>query len=148
MPVLVVGADTPVGDAIARRLAARASEVRAFVTDASAADPLRILGIKVATGDVSDASHIEGAARGAFVAVLVLDAAGDGRETAFAAPRDVPGHWARAVAAAGVHRVIVVGDDPPGRPDAAPEWAVVPVAGGDPEAIAATVAVLDEAERL
>lgn len=148
MPVLVVGADTPVGAAIVAHLAGRAGEIRAFVTDPIAGDSMRSEGLKVAVGDLSDASHIEGAARGAFAAVLVVAAAQDGRTTSFAAPADIPGRWVGAAAAAGVRRIIVVGDAVVARPEQVPEWAIVPIADRSPAEIAEFVAALDDAERI
>jgi hypothetical protein len=63
----------------------------------------------VATGDVSDESHVQGAASGCFTAVLVTEAARDERERAFASDEvDVLRGWARAAEAAGVSRVIWV----------------------------------------
>ena len=54
MPVVVTGADTPVGRALVPLLRERGSEVRATVRDMDAADPLRGLGAKVATNAASD----------------------------------------------------------------------------------------------
>ena len=54
MPVIVVGADTEVGRAAVDALLPDAAEVRAFVTDPKAIDPLKALGVKVAVGDVID----------------------------------------------------------------------------------------------
>ena len=51
MPVIVVGADHPLGEVIARKLAAPDREVRAFISSADSHAPLRSLGIKVAIGD-------------------------------------------------------------------------------------------------
>lgn len=113
MPVIIVGADTEYGAAIARRLTSRDGEVRAFVTDTQSAQPLRDLGIKVAVGDVSDNTHIEGAALNAFSAVLVAEAGLDDRERSFAATFDrLVGAWLEGISAAGVRRVIWVGDGP------------------------------------
>jgi nucleoside-diphosphate-sugar epimerase len=114
MPVLVVGADTAVGRAAVATLAPAASQVRAFVTDPSVIDELRDLGATVAVGDVSDASHLAGAALGAFSAILIADAATDQRERAFAADTmEVFDAWAEALRDAGVRRIIWVGDEPP-----------------------------------
>ncbi len=111
MPVLVVGADTAIGRALVAGLREPDREVRAFVTDPTAAAELRGLGVKVALGDVSDDSHIEGAAIGCFTVVLVVEAAEDPRERSFASgPEEVLAGWARAVTACGVTRVIWVGD--------------------------------------
>ncbi len=112
MPVIVIGADTEFGQAVAEALSRRRGEVRAFITNPASADSLRRLGIKVAIGDVSDGSHIEGAAHDAFSAVLVAEAALDNRERSFAASYDaVLGAWRSALAEAGVKRVIWIGAD-------------------------------------
>jgi nucleoside-diphosphate-sugar epimerase len=115
MPVIVVGADTGVGEAIIEGLAEPGREVRAFVTDVDAAARLRQNGIKVALGDVSDDSHVQGAATNCFTAVLVTEAARDGRERSFASSEtQVLKGWADAVEGSGVTRVIWVheGDVP------------------------------------
>jgi uncharacterized protein YbjT (DUF2867 family) len=109
MPVIVVGADTVYGSAVAEALSARDGEVRAFVTDPESAPPLRALGIKVAIGDVSDASHIAGASHGAFSAVMIAEAGLDDRERSFAASyQALLAAWAEALRDAGVSRIIWV----------------------------------------
>lgn len=115
MPVIVVGADTESGHAILEGLWHPEREIRAFVTDEQTGSALKSQGFKVATGDVSDESHVEAAAMRCFSAVLVTEAACDDRERSFAAnPQDVLLGWARAVASSGVTRVIwVTGDEPP-----------------------------------
>lgn len=148
MPVIVIGADTPTGRAIVRRLAAAGGEVRAFVSAVPEAEELRGRGVKVACGDVSDASHVGAAAAGAFSAILIPAAAADGRRLSFATPAGAVAGWVLAADAAGVTRLIVVGqavDLPVG---GGPQIVVVPTAGRTDDEIAAAVAVLDEAERL
>jgi uncharacterized protein YbjT (DUF2867 family) len=115
MPVIVIGADTPVGRELIVALADTDQEVRAFVTDPAERERMRPLGVKVAVGDVSDSSHVEGACTNAFTAVLVSAASTDDRERSFArTPEAVLHGWAEAVAAAHVQRVIWVDDsDPP-----------------------------------
>lgn len=109
MPVIIVGADTEVGAAVAKALSAREGEVRAFVSEPDAAPPLRALGIKVAIGDVSDASHVAGAALGAFSAVLIAEAGRDDRERSFAASYDALSRaWAEGLGDASVSRIIWV----------------------------------------
>jgi uncharacterized protein YbjT (DUF2867 family) len=111
MPVIVVGADTPNGRAIIEGLIEPRREVRAFVTDPGTAADLRQSGVKVALGDVSDDSHIQGAATNCFTAVLVAEAARDDRDRAFAATESqVLAGWAAAVTASNVTRVIWVED--------------------------------------
>lgn len=150
MPVLVLGADTAAGAAVTRALESRAGERRAFVTDPEAAESLRSRGWKVAKGDVSDGSHVGGAAAGSFSVVVVPEAAFDGRERAFAhSPAATMTAWADALRTAEVHRIIVVEDRPiaglvEGFRSAAPEVAVVPAGGRPPDRIAAEVARLDD----
>ena len=145
MPVIVVGADTEPGRRIIDRLNHPEREIRAFVTNETTAMELKGEGIKVALGDVSDESHVEGAALRCFSAVLVGEAAVDNRERSFAAsPRDVMSGWARAVARSQVKRVIWVTPDDP------PETAIGEVATVDPNdpALADKVAALDDAQTI
>lgn len=131
MPVIVIGADTPSGDAIVDALMHSAIEVRAFITDPDAFDGLRARGAKVATGDVSDASHVEAAALRCFCAVVVAEAASDGRELAFASePQAVQAGWLGAIRNSGLTRIIWVDDpshpvDPDALAAAAPETVAV-----------------------
>lgn len=153
MPVIVVGADTPTGEAIVGALLRRQGEVRAFVSDPSAGVRLKEAGAKVALGDVSDASHVAGASLNCFTAVLVTRAAGDGRERAFAAtPEAVYAGWAEALADAGVRRAIWVRerhaapDELPSTPTA--ELAILEGCERSPAELAAEVVRLDEAGAL
>jgi nucleoside-diphosphate-sugar epimerase len=114
MPVIVVGADTSKGRAVVEQLVAPGREVRAFVSDPGAGAELRELGVKVALGDVSDDSHVQGACMNCFTAVLITDAARDERERSFATSElNVLEGWAAAAAASGVTRVIWVHDGEP-----------------------------------
>jgi len=146
MPVIVIGADTEYGMAIAEALTRRQGEVRAFVTDVESAKPLRGLGIKVAVGDVSDASHIEGASRQAFSAVVVAESALDGRERSFAKSYDVLVRaWAEGLQGAGVTRIIWVGSEaapPPAVAAATAECVAIDIRDRSPRQVA------DEAVRL
>jgi nucleoside-diphosphate-sugar epimerase len=145
MPVIVVGADTRHGREIVDRLLQPGREIRAFVTDPEAATALRDVGVKVALGDVSDDSHVEGAAMHCFSAVLIAEAARDGRERSFAETEDqVLEGWARAVSAAGVTRVIWIHDGRPPEADA-PESAQVTTATPN---LAQAVFDLDDAARI
>jgi nucleoside-diphosphate-sugar epimerase len=145
MPVIVVGADTEAGAAILDRLHSPGREVRAFVSDEAEAARLREMGYKVAVGDVSDSSHVEGASTRCFSAVLIAQAADDGRERSFADdPDQVMRGWAAAVANSKVRRVIWV-SKPPVPETGAPEVAVVDPA--DPR-LADRVYELDDAETL
>jgi len=114
MPVIVVGADTASGETILSGLAEPNREIRVFVTDEAFATRMKKSGFKVAIGDVSDESHIEGAAASCFTAILVSEAATDERERAFIdEPLEVLAAWSRASSAAGVTRVIWVMDGTP-----------------------------------
>jgi hypothetical protein len=153
MPVIVVGADTPLGEAIVPALLPVAGEIRLFVTDPAVAAGLRSAA-KVAIGDVSDGSHVGGAATGAFCAVLVADCASDGRERSFAdSPGAVFEQWADWLRDIGLARIIFVGD----RAEiasasilatAAAEFAVVATDGADPGDVAAEVARLESSRRI
>jgi putative NADH-flavin reductase len=116
MPMIVIGADTEAGESILAEVRQTEREVRVFVTDELIAQRLKGLGYKVATGDVSDESHVEGAALRCFSAVLIAEAAADARERSFAdSPESVLKGWAHAVANAGVRRVIwVIDGETPG----------------------------------
>lgn len=116
MPVIVVGADTEPGKAIAYGLWSSEREVRVFVSDEAAGEAFKKSGFKVAIGDVSDESHVEAASTHCFSAILVTAAAHDERERSFTASEgEVVAGWATAVDNAKVRRVIwVTGDKPPG----------------------------------
>jgi uncharacterized protein YbjT (DUF2867 family) len=110
MPVIVVGADTHLGETIISALAARGGEIRAFVSDAARGATLRAQGVKVAVGDLSDGSHLVGAAHDAFTAVFIEAALLDGRPCEFAADSTaVVTTWKAAISEAGVQRAIWVG---------------------------------------
>jgi putative NADH-flavin reductase len=109
MPVIVIGADTEVGHAIIHGLRPASGELRAFVSDADVADSYRQFA-KVAIGDLSDGSHVGGAALGAFCAIVIAAAAHDGRDRYFAqGMEELFSQWADGLADAGIGRVIVVG---------------------------------------
>lgn len=154
MPVIIVGADTPTGEAVVHALSDREGEVRAFVSDPSVADDLKARGVKVAVGDLSDASHLGGAGLNAFSAVLIAAAAVDGRPLAFAPDTDgVFDAWAEGVRDAGVQRVIWVEDVARPGPRkrlraAAPEFAVVAAGSRRADQVAADVAALDDTAQL
>ncbi|HJU81287.1 MAG TPA: NAD(P)H-binding protein [Acidimicrobiia bacterium] len=142
MPLLVVGADHTVGEAIVRQTVAPDREVRAFVTDPARANELKALGAKVATGDLSDEGHIAAAATRCFAIAFVLDAIGDGRELSFAEQKAVPALWAAAAKASGVRRVIWVGAEGPDLNGV--EVASVDVGDRDPSEVAAEVAAIED----
>lgn len=148
MPVIVVGADTEVGRAVVTALLNREGEVRAFVSQPSVGAELKTLGVKVAIGDVSDASHVGPAALNAFSAVLIAEAASDERERSFAKePGAVIGTWVEGLADAGVRRVIWVGSDP--APEnlttVAPEFFAVETRERESADVGREVAKLDDA---
>jgi len=148
MPVIVIGADTPIGRAAVDALLAGAAELRAFVTDPAEIDRLKERGVKVAVGDISDGSHVGGAALNAFCAVLVPEAATDARERSFAStPSAVVAAWAEGLRDARVHRAIwiddaAIPDAPAVLAAAVSELAIVP-AGRSPDEIAADIARIE-----
>jgi uncharacterized protein YbjT (DUF2867 family) len=146
MPVIVVGADTPLGEAIVAALLSRGGEIRAFATDPDRAALLRRRGAKVAVGDLSDGSHVGAAASNAFTVVIVEQSVFDGRQYSFAAdPAGVQETWVRAIVDSGVQRAIWVGNPPASLQTApVPEIAVVtPDDRSDPD-IAREVADLND----
>jgi len=145
MPMIVVGADTTAGRALLEALDATAREIRVFVTDEGRALELKEAGFKVATGDVSDDSHIEAAATRCFSAVLISEAAHDARERSFAdTAAEVLAGWANAASNSEVRRVIWVTDGD------YPETDVSEVAVVDPSdtGFVRTIVDLDEADTL
>lgn len=149
--MIVIGADTPVGKAVVGRLLEEAAEVRAFVTDAEVGAELKAAGAKVAVGDLSDGSHLAGAALHTFCAVAVAQAASDDRERAFAdGPDAVVAAWAEGLDAAGTKRAIWVGDPGDGAPleSAVAEFAAVITAHRPVADVAAEVLALESADRL
>lgn len=158
MPVIIIGADTPVGAAIAEAVAPAAAEMRVFISDEERSEGFKQQGAKVALGDVSDFSHVEAACLHCFCAVLVMEAAADGRERSFAAdPQSTWRGWARAASAAGIKRAVWVGagadlEDLPAPPADSPmETARVATDGSGPgnlRAVAEETARLEGARRL
>ena len=144
MPVMVVGADTPVGEVIIGQLIEPDREVRAFVSDPSVGVRLKEAGVKVAVGDISDTSHVSSACLRCHTVVLVCEAGRDGREISFAADAgELFTQWALAVSEAGTKRVIWVTDHPV--PEAqVPEQTTVGSAL-PPQEVATRVADLDDA---
>jgi hypothetical protein len=87
-------------------------EVRAFVSDPATADRLKKRGAKVALGDLSDSSHVAGAALRCFTMVLIGPAADDGREIGFATdPAALFRGWVQAAEEARAQRIIWVTDE-------------------------------------
>ena len=154
MPVIIVGADTDIGQHIAAGFDPQQREVRVFVTDIDFGERLKRRGFKVALGDVSDASHVGGASMRAFSAVLVAEAAEDDRERSFAGSVDaVVEAWATALTDASVQRIIWVAPGPsPELPEplqgSAAEVAAVAIGDRPSAEVVAAVVALDEAASL
>lgn len=109
MPVIVIGADTAPGSGVIDALLPRHGEVRAFVSDIPTGLALKERSAKVAIGDISDGSHVGGAALNTFCAVVVAEAAIDDRERSFASdPAAVVAAWAEGLTDAAVERIIVI----------------------------------------
>jgi uncharacterized protein YbjT (DUF2867 family) len=142
MPVIVIGADHPLGEAIVSRLAAPDREVRAFISSPEVLGRLRALGIKVAVGDLSDEGHISAACSNAFGAVMIEPALHDGRELAFASSEQTAKGWSAAASEAHVKRIIWVGSHPPAFQT--PQSALVQIENRSTESIVNEVAELDE----
>ena len=153
MPVVVIGADTPVGAAIVAALRPASGEIRVFVTDPDTGDAYRNA-TKVAVGDLSDGSHVGGAAMGAFCAIAIIAAASDTRERHFAGdPPAVLAQWADGLSDPGVSRVIAVGraaDSPEPNPleRITHQYRFVDTADRDVADVAAEIAALEAAASL
>ncbi|MYV99515.1 NAD(P)H-binding protein [Streptomyces sp. SID3343] len=78
MPVVVTGAEQPLGRAVVLELAATGGEVRATVRTRAAVGALRAAGIRVAVTDLSDPLRLGAVLEGAHT-VLHLDRGPDGR---------------------------------------------------------------------
>lgn len=144
MPILIVGADHPIGFRIVEALVHPEREVRAFVSDPGIGAKIKSLGAKVAIGDLSDEGHLAAAATNCFSIAFIEPALADGRELAFLTAEEVPDSWARAAAEAKVTRVIWVGEKIP----RVGVKEVVRVDASDQSAVAAEVARLDDLEYL
>ena len=142
---MVIGADTPLGAGLVEALLGTHQEVRAFVTDPSVVAGLKRRGVKVATGDVSDPSHVSSSCIDVFTAILVTAAAHDRRIRSFADdPDEVIAGWVDAVEEADVTRVIWLAEGTPPRTGVREE-AVVDATS--PDAISEVVR-LDEAAEI
>jgi hypothetical protein len=150
MPVLVIGADTEWGREIVPALRSTAAELRIFGSDPEVVAPYRDFA-KVAVGDISDGTHVGGAATGAFCAVVIVSAAHDDRDRYFATdPPALFAQWADGLADAGVSRIIVVGEpdevpDPDPLRTASPDYHLVTTADRDPAAVVTEVVALESA---
>ena len=152
MPVIVVGADTELGEAIVAALLPEATEVRAFVSDVGAAEGLKSRGVKVALGDVSDGIRVGDAAHRTFCAIFLAEAATDDRERSFAdGAGEVVTAWADGLAGAGVTRVIWVGGedlDPTPIRSAVPQVAEIAIGGRSVGDIVDEVVAAEGAEHI
>ena len=150
MPVIVIGADTEIGHAIVPALRPASGEIRLF---ASTEDPMARYRsfAKVAVGDISDGTHVGGAAIGAFCAVVIAAAAHDDRERHFAAnSAELFAQWADGLADAGISRVIVVGSpaqlpDPIRLDRIGAEYVHIDTTGKDPARVASEVTAAEAA---
>ncbi|MFE2866035.1 NAD(P)H-binding protein [Embleya sp. NPDC059259] len=111
MPVVVTGADQPLGRAVALELADSAGEVRATVRDRGAVGALRAAGIRVAVSDLCDPGRLGAVLEGAHT-VLHLDrgAGGDG------SPGDTWEWLLEAAEGTDLQRIITVLPQPPTLP--------------------------------
>jgi uncharacterized protein YbjT (DUF2867 family) len=75
MPVVVTGASGLIGRAAVRAFSERSPEVRAYVRQRDAADPLRALGAKVAVGEIDDVDNLVVVMRGAHTVCHLVGAA-------------------------------------------------------------------------
>ena len=153
MPVLVVGADTELGHAIVPALQPASGEIRLFASDPKAVAGYRSFA-KVAVGDISDGTHVGGAAIGAFCAIVITAAAHDERERHFAHnTEELFKQWAEGLADAGISRVIVVGSRD-GLPDRVhldaigAEYSLIDTTGVAPAEVIAAVVAAESAARL
>lgn len=128
-------------------LSSRDGEVRAFVSDGDTGIRLKNLRVKVAMGDVSDASHVGAAAIGCFSIVAISEAAVDSRERAFASSaQEVVEAWSQAIAHASPQRVIwVQHPDTPAPLLQSPEVLVVAADGMNLVDLAERVALAEDA---
>jgi len=154
MPVIVIGADTAVGEIAIDQLRSHDREIRAFVSDRGVASGLRDRGIRVAVGDVSDGSHLSGAAVGCFSAIVIPEAALDARQRSFADSSEATiSTWAAALDEASISRLILLEDVRiPGALEmfagVTAELVVIPTEGRSPTDIAIEVARVDDLDSL
>lgn len=149
MPVVVTGADRPLGRALVRHLAeAGVPDLRAVVRDARRAAPLRAAGARVSVGDLSDPLRLGAVLEGAYT-VVHLDTGPDGTGS----PLDTWDWLLDAAEDTGLRRIVTV--LPPGarRPESPYETVVVPASeaetgiepGSEPDP--ALIAALAAADR-
>ncbi|WP_406282519.1 NAD(P)H-binding protein [Embleya sp. NBC_00896] len=110
MPVVVTGADQPLGRAVALELAAMGGEVRATVRTRAAVGALRAAGIRVAVSDLSDPQRLGAVLEGAHT-VLHLDRGPEGLDS----PGDTWEWLLEAAEGTDVHRIVTVLPQAPSR---------------------------------
>lgn len=108
MPVVVTGADQPLGRAVAFELAASGAEVRATVRDPGAVGALRAAGLRVSVGDLSDPLRLGAVLEGAHT-VLHLDRGADGAGS----PGDTWEWLLEAAEGTDLQRIVTVLPHPP-----------------------------------
>jgi uncharacterized protein YbjT (DUF2867 family) len=145
MPVVVTGADRPLGRALVRHLAAAGvPDLRAVVRDPHRAAPLRAADARVSVGDLSDPLRLGAVLEGAYT-VVHLDAGPDGGGS----PLDTWDWLLDAAEDTGLRRIVTV--LPPGTaaPESPYETVVVPGPETAPDADPdpALVAALAAADR-
>lgn len=151
MPVTVIGGDTPAGEAVLEALQASGGELRTFISDPFAADPLKSRNIKVATGDVTDGSHVGGAVLGSYTVVVIPEVLFDSRERSFAdSPDEALAAWNEALAESGATRLVWLSDErlPSGQDalrNAVAELVVIETQGLDHAEVAEEVVRADDA---
>jgi hypothetical protein len=154
VPAIIIGADTPLGSAIASGIDATDREVRAFVSDPATSADLRALGINTAVGDVSDGSHISAAASGCFTAIIDPTMALDVRERSFSTSPDTTILiWGQGLQEAGVTRIIWLQHDaipsiPASMRTSSPEFVVIATHGQKPSSVAAEVFRIDDLDEI
>ncbi len=147
MPVIVIGADSELGHAIVPALRPASGEIRLFASDEDPVTQYRPF-TKVAVGDISDGTHVGGAAIGAFCAIVIAAAAHDERERHFVSDaEELFNQWADGLSDAGIGRVILVGasaEIPAHRLDQiGAEFIHVDTRGHNPDQVASLVAAAE-----
>ena len=87
-PVLVVGASGQLGTRVVQQLAAMQRPVRAFVRPTSRQDHLRLPGVELVRGDLSDLASIDAACRGAGAVIATANAVAPLHGSTFSAVED------------------------------------------------------------
>lgn len=113
MPVVVTGADRPLGGALVLALLERGvPDLRAVVRDRAYAPALRAAGVRVSVGDLSDPLRLGAVLEGAHT-VVHLDIGPDGRGK----PLDTWEWLLDAAEDTGLHRIVTVVEEDHQMPD-------------------------------